>query len=229
MFKSKLNTIVAVTALGVAVFGSTPLGHAAAGMVLPGNSVGTAQIKKNAVTGLKVKNGSLLAADFKTGQLPAGAQGPKGDTGPAGAQGLKGDAGATGAQGAKGDTGAAGAQGSKGDAGTPGAPGSKGDKGDKGDPGVSAQTYWTKVTLTGTTVGSNTTTTVAHTAGSNGYWVTFDPSISLFNCGISITPLSGGAAEFGYVHPAGANVIDVLAYDSAGQNVEHGFSLVLSC
>ena len=72
MSRSKLNTIVAVTALVVAVLGSTPLGRAASRMVLPSNSVGAPQIKKNAVTGLKVKDGTLLAADFKAGQLPAG-------------------------------------------------------------------------------------------------------------------------------------------------------------
>src|SRR5205814_5929109 len=109
--KSKLNTIVAVTALGVAVFGSTPLGHAAVNIVLPSNSVGTTQIKKNAVTSLKVKNGSLLAADFKAGQLPAGAQGAKGDTGATGAQGPKGDPGPQGQTGAQGAQGSAGAPG----------------------------------------------------------------------------------------------------------------------
>jgi len=106
VLKTKLNTIVATTALVVAVFGATPLGHAAARIVLPSNSVGATQIKKNAVTTIKVKDGSLLAADFKAGQLPAG---PKGD---------------------KGDPGAPGA------AGAPGAPGAKGDKGDKGDQGL---------------------------------------------------------------------------------------------
>jgi Collagen triple helix repeat (20 copies) len=111
MFKFRLNTTLAVTALVVAVFGSTPLGHAAASMVVPSNSVGTAQIKKNAVTGLKVKDGSLLAADFKPGQLPAGPKGEPGDSGPAGPKGDKGD---TGAQGLTGNAGP------KGDAGLPG-------------------------------------------------------------------------------------------------------------
>jgi len=100
MFKSKLTTIVAVTALVVAVLGTTPLGHAASNFVLAKNSVGASQIKKNAVTGrkisnnavtsLKVKDGTLLAADFKAGQIPAGPQGAKGDPG---AQGPKGDPG----------------------------------------------------------------------------------------------------------------------------------------
>jgi hypothetical protein len=106
MFKSRTATILAATALVVAVFGSTPLGHAASNLILARNSVGAAQLKKNAVTGpkirknavtsVKVKNGTLLAADFKPGQLPAGPQGPKGDPG---AHGPKGDPGAQGVQG----------------------------------------------------------------------------------------------------------------------------------
>jgi len=117
MFNSKFSPVVAVTALVIAVLGSTPLGHAAARMVLPSNSVGSTQIKKNAVTAAKVKDGTLLAADFKAGQLPAGAQGAQGLPGAAGANGDKGDTGtagpvgATGAQGPKGDTGATGASG----------------------------------------------------------------------------------------------------------------------
>jgi hypothetical protein len=103
--KTKLNTIIAVTAVAVAVFGATPLGHAATRFVLPKNSVGPGQLKKNAVTGAKIKNGTLTAAKFKKGQLPTGPQGPKGDKGDPGAQGPKGDKGDPGAQGAKGDPG----------------------------------------------------------------------------------------------------------------------------
>jgi hypothetical protein len=105
--------IVACVSLVVALGG---VSYAAG--VLPKNSVGTAQLtkeavtraklKRSAVTTAKVKNGSLIAADFKAGQLPAGPQGPKGDTGP---QGPKGD---PGAQGPKGDQGI---QGVKGDPG----------------------------------------------------------------------------------------------------------------
>ena len=98
--KASTATILAVTALVVAVLGSTPLGHAAASMVLPKNSVGTAQLKGAAVTGAKIKNGTLTAAKFKAGQLPAGPQGPKGDKGDRGDQGPKGDAGPAGANGA---------------------------------------------------------------------------------------------------------------------------------
>ena len=57
------------------------------------NSLRGADIRANAVNSDDVRNGSLLARDFHAGQLPAGAQGPKGDTGPAGPQGPKGDTG----------------------------------------------------------------------------------------------------------------------------------------
>ena len=89
--KGKTPTIIATTALVVAVLAATPVGQAAGRFALGKNSVGTAQLKKNAVTSAKVKNHSLLAADFKAGQLPAGPQGqqgPKGDTGPQGPRGV---------------------------------------------------------------------------------------------------------------------------------------------
>ncbi len=97
--QKRIPTIIALTALVVAMFGSTPLGNAAGRLILANNSVGTAQLKKNAVTTAKVKNGTLTAADFRGGVLPAG---PKGDTGAAGAAGPQGP------KGDKGDTGAAG-------------------------------------------------------------------------------------------------------------------------
>jgi hypothetical protein len=227
MFKTKITPILAATALVVAVFGSTPLGQAAGSLILARNSVGAAQLKKNAVTGpkikknaltsLKVKNGTLLAADFKPGQFPAGPQGPKGDPG---SQGPKGD---SGPQGPKGDSGP---QGPKGDSGLPGA---QGPKGDKGDPGVSAPQYWSKIHPSGSVLGSNTPTNVVHQPGWNQYWLTFDASISVGNCGVSITPMSNGAAMFGFVYGLSPNAIVVSAYDAAGQGTEHGFSLVLSC
>jgi hypothetical protein len=113
VLKTKLNTIVAVTALVVAVLGATPIGHAAGKLVLPSGSVGTNQLKKNAVTGAKVANGSLTAADFKTGSVATGPQGPKGEQGDPGPRGANGDPG------------------------SPGQPGPKGDKGDAGGPGIS--------------------------------------------------------------------------------------------
>ena len=50
-----------------------------------------------------MKNGSLMAADFEAGQLPAGAQGPKGDKGEPGPQGSKGDLGPQGPAGLQGE------------------------------------------------------------------------------------------------------------------------------
>lgn len=109
MLKSRTATILAATALVVAVFGSTPLGHAAGDLIQARNSVGAAQLKnnavtgakirRNAVTGAKVKNGSLLAADFKAGQLPAGPQGSKGDPGDKGEPGAPGPRGEPGLSG----------------------------------------------------------------------------------------------------------------------------------
>jgi len=105
MFRSKVSIVISLSALVVAVFGAAPLGRAAAEMVVPKSSVGTKQLKKAAVTSLKVKDGSLLAADFKAGQLPAGPQGPKGDTGPSGPKGAQGPQGPQGAQGPAGPAG----------------------------------------------------------------------------------------------------------------------------
>lgn len=153
MIRSKFNSIVAVTALVVAVLGATPLGHAAGRVLLPSNSVGASQLRKSAVTSLKVKDGTLLAADFRSGELPAGAPGAKGDAGPAGPKGEpgpQGPAGEPGAQGPKGDAGAAGAV---------GAAGATGPKGDKGDPGAGA----------GATAVIRRSNHVV-TAGADGWW-----------------------------------------------------------
>jgi hypothetical protein len=119
-FTARKATVLAATALIVAVFGSTPIGQAAGSLILPRNSVGATQLKQNAVTGLKVKDGSLMPSDFKAGSLPAG---PKGDAGPQGAQGPAGPKGATGAQGLVGPKGATGAAGQAGPAGPAGPPG----------------------------------------------------------------------------------------------------------
>ena len=163
MLKARIGTILAATALVVAVFGSTPVGHAAGDLIVARNSVGAAQLKqnavtgakigKNAVTGAKVRNGSLTAADFGTGQLPAGPRGPRGDAGPQGPKGdpgLQGPKGDPGLQGPKGDKGDPGAQGPKGDQGIPG---QKGDKGDVGAPGIGGyQTVygpWTSIAANG--------------------------------------------------------------------------------
>lgn len=103
--RTHASIAISITALLVAVFGSTPIGEAAWNQVIPRNSVGTPQLKRNAVQARQlapnavrsahVLNGSLLAADFRTGQLPQGAKGEKGDkgakgdTGPPGLAGLE--------------------------------------------------------------------------------------------------------------------------------------------
>jgi hypothetical protein len=96
--RQRLPIVLSVTALVVAVLGSTPLGTAARNIVLPRGSVGTVQLRNNAVTGAKVKNFSLVAADFKRGQVPRGPVGPAGPAGPAGAAGPQGPAGVLGLQ-----------------------------------------------------------------------------------------------------------------------------------
>jgi hypothetical protein len=76
MSGSKTPTILAITALAVAVLAATPIGQAAGRLVLPINSVGSAQIKKNAVTSPKVKNNSLTGADVlesTLGKVPSSA------------------------------------------------------------------------------------------------------------------------------------------------------------
>ena len=100
---------VAMFALFVALGGASV---AATNDFLPRNSVGTAQIKDDSVTRAKIahqsitnlliKPGSLMASSFAPGQIPAGPQGQKGDTGATGPQGPKGDTGAAGPQGPKG-------------------------------------------------------------------------------------------------------------------------------
>lgn len=80
--RTNASVVISVTALVVAVFGSTPIGEAAWNQVVPPGSVGTPQLKNKAVTGPKlapkavrsahVLDGSLLASDFQVGQLAEG-------------------------------------------------------------------------------------------------------------------------------------------------------------
>jgi hypothetical protein len=84
--RQRLPIVLSLTALVVAVLGSTPVGEAALS-ALPRSSVGAEQIKTGAVTSIKVKNGSLLVRDFMPGQIPQGPAGPAGAAGPAGPQG----------------------------------------------------------------------------------------------------------------------------------------------
>jgi hypothetical protein len=113
--KAKLFSILRQQTLGaIALFlalGGTSFAVATGsidGREITNNTVRSEDIRNNDIRSNDVRNGALLARDFKLGQLPAGPQGPKGDTG---LQGPKGD---TGLQGPKGDTGAPGAQGEPG-------------------------------------------------------------------------------------------------------------------
>ena len=121
---ARTHSALSVTALVVAVLGSTPVGEAAREAVFPPNSVGTPQLRANAVVSPKIANGAvrgvdiqrraitarhvapgtLLAANFKAGQIPPG---PKGDKGDRGEKGDKGDRGDRGLKGDKGDPGLA--------------------------------------------------------------------------------------------------------------------------
>jgi hypothetical protein len=95
--RNRWPVVLSITALLVAVLGSTPVGEAALN-ALPRNSVGPLQLKNDSISSIKVRNGSLLAADFRAGQIPQGPQGPAGAAGPAGPAGPQGAAGATGLQ-----------------------------------------------------------------------------------------------------------------------------------
>jgi hypothetical protein len=104
-----LPLALSITAVVIAVFGSTPVGEAAQGLIAQRPTIGTPQLKNgavttpklknNAVTSLKVLNGSLLPADFKPGTLPSGPAGPAGPAGPTGPAGPAGPTGAPGLSG----------------------------------------------------------------------------------------------------------------------------------
>ena len=165
-------------------------GGAYAAIKLPANSVGTRQIRNNAVTSIKVKDASLLSRDFKAGQLPAGAQGPKGD---------KGDTGQTGPQGDTGQT------------------GPKGDTGGKGDTGATGPSG-TAGAVSATVAGQVTTSSTAYTALSGGpsVQVTVPPSGNvLVTLTAGITPTSGNTAFMSFsVDSSSATDATALAADS---------------
>ena len=103
--RDRLPLIISITALLVAVFGSTPLGEAAYNAIAP-NSIGALELRNGAVTNAKLRgdavtsgkvlDGSLRVIDFKAGQIPAGPAGPAGPKGDKGDKGSKGDKGAKG-------------------------------------------------------------------------------------------------------------------------------------
>jgi hypothetical protein len=107
--RGRVSLALSITAVVIAVFGSTPVGEAARDLVAQRPTIGTPQLKNgavttpklrnNAVTSLKVLNGSLLPADFKPGTLPSGPAGPAGPAGPTGPTGPAGPTGAPGLSG----------------------------------------------------------------------------------------------------------------------------------
>jgi hypothetical protein len=106
---------VALTALAVALGGTsyaaTQIGsgdvrdNSLTGADIRNNSVAATDITNNSLSTSDVKDGALRAKDFKAGQLPAGA---KGATGATGANGSTGASGVNGTKGDKGDSGPAG-------------------------------------------------------------------------------------------------------------------------
>ena len=145
-----------------------------------------------------------------------GAQGPKGDPGAQGVQGLPGNDGVNGAQGPKGDPGANGvdgndgAQGPKGDPGAngaqgvqglPGNDGANGVDGAQGPPGdaeiVSLAIDATSMTLTSN--GGGTTTTLSTTAIANSVYASVSP----------VTGASLSTPNFTISHPGGNIVTDM--------------------
>src|SRR3954454_1777023 len=78
--------LVALTALVVSLGGNsyaavTLAKNSVTSKAIKDGQVQRADLAKNAVGSDQVADRSLLAGDFKAGQLPAGAQGPKGDKG----------------------------------------------------------------------------------------------------------------------------------------------------
>ena len=67
--RDKTPTIIATTALVVAVLGATPVGQAAGKFVLGKNTVGTAQLKRNAVTGKKIADNAVTTPKVKDDSL----------------------------------------------------------------------------------------------------------------------------------------------------------------
>ena len=135
MIRSKFNSIVAVTALVVAVLGATPLGHAAGRVLLPSNSVGASQLKKSAVTSLKVKDGDAARGRL---QVRPAARRRAGHSGRRGTGGAEGRARAAGTRRRAGRAGAEGRYRRCRHRRCERAERREGEKGEKGDPGAGA-------------------------------------------------------------------------------------------
>lgn len=123
--RQRIPVVLALTALVVAVLGTTSLGEAASNAVRATFAQNAGKLrgftpsktaKKNTVV-VRGANGKIDRASLPLTQGPRGPAGLAGLAGPAGATGPAGAPGAAGPQGPKGD------KGDPGDAGTPGAPG----------------------------------------------------------------------------------------------------------
>ena len=104
--RGRHSTVVAYLALFVALSGTA---YAAA-------KITSRDIKDGTIRSIDVKDHELRARDFRPGQLPAGKQGPKGDTGAPGQPGQDGAPGQNGAPGQPGQDGAPGQNGAPGTA-----------------------------------------------------------------------------------------------------------------
>jgi len=90
------TTILAATALFVALSGTAVAGVFITGAQIKDNTVSGLDLKNESVKSVDVQNGTLRAIDFAPNQLPAGAQGAAGLQGPAGPAGPAGPQGASG-------------------------------------------------------------------------------------------------------------------------------------
>ena len=98
-YANVMATVAVFIALGggsyaaIKVTGKNVKDGSLTGADIKNSALGGSDIRAGAIKSDDVANGSLLQRDFAAGQLPAGAQGPRGDTGatgPKGEQGIQG-------------------------------------------------------------------------------------------------------------------------------------------